>query len=163
MIKGKKISTLILLSLACMLCMSSFAQDPKKPVVTSVPKFKPPVTKTFLGKYSGVNAICSVEEGKQLITLLLKITDDKNNAYRISSYQFAYTRKGVTEDEQTGKVSPQSDMVADRFMTTPLPAIWQTNIAESLHKGEELYFFDVIVFDKQNRLFFAPELKITIQ
>jgi hypothetical protein len=163
MINGKHIASLLLLSMACMLCTPTFAQDPKKTVFTSVPKFKPPVTKTFLGKYSGLNAVCSVEEGKQLITLLLKITDDKNNAYKISSYQFAYTRKGVTEDEETGKISPQSDMVADRFMTTPLPAIWQSNIIESLHKGEELYFFDVIVFDKQNRLFFAPELKITIQ
>jgi hypothetical protein len=163
MINGKPIASLILLSLACVLCIPTFSQDAKKSVATSANKFKPPVTKTYLGKYSGVNAICSVEEGKQLITLLLKITDDKNNAYKISSYQFAYTRKGVTEDEQTGKVSPQSDMVADRFMTTPLPAIWQSNIAESLHKGEELFFFDVIVFDKQNRLFFAPELKITIQ
>jgi hypothetical protein len=26
-----------------------------------------------------------------------------------------------------------------------------------------LYFFDIIVYDKQGRLFFAPELKITIQ
>ena len=163
MIKCKHIPTLLLVLLACMPGVSSFAQEGKKTTTTVIPKFMPPVTKTYLGKYSGVNATCSMEEGKQLITLLLKITDDKNNAYKISSYQFAYTRKGVTEDEETGKVSPQSDMVADRFMATPLPAIWLSNIIESLHKGEELYFFDVIVFDKQNRLFFAPELKITIQ
>jgi hypothetical protein len=163
MVKGKQIYTVILFLFTCLVYVCPYAQSQKKPVVTAVPKFKPPITKTYLGKYSGINATCTVEEGKQLITLLLKITDDKNNAYKISSYQFAYTRKGVTEDEDTGKISPQSDMVADRFMATPLPAIWQTNIAESLHKGEELYFFDVIVFDQQNRLFFAPELKITIQ
>ena len=160
---GKNLVSVILLSVACLLCIPTFSQVPKKTVVTTIPKFKPPITKTYLGKYSGTNAVCSAEEGKQLITFLLKITDEKNNTYKISSYQFAYTRKGVTEDEQTGQVSPQSNMVADRFMATPLPAIWQSNIIESLHKGEELYFFDVIVFDKQNRLFFAPELKITIQ
>ena len=160
---GKNLVLVILLSVACILCIPTFSQVPKKTVVTTIPKFKPPITKTYLGKYSGTNAVCFAEEGKQLITFLLKITDDKNNTYKISSYQFAYTRKGVTEDEQTGQVLPQSNMVADRFMATPLPAIWQSNIIESLHKGEELYFFDVIVFDKQNRLFFAPELKITIQ
>ena len=160
---GKNLVSVILLSVACLLCIPTFSQVPKKTVVTTIPKFKPPITKTYLGKYSGTNAVCSAEEGKQLITFLLKITDEKNNTYKISSYQFAYTRKGVTEDEQTGQVSPQSNMVADRFMATPLPVIWQSNIIESLHKGEELYFFDVIVFDKQNRLFFAPELKITIQ
>ena len=54
-------------------------------------------------------------------------------------------------------------MVSSQFNATPLPAIWQTNIAETLHKGETLHFFDIIVLDKQGRRFFAPELKITIQ
>ncbi|MEO7536662.1 MAG: hypothetical protein ABIU30_22595, partial [Ferruginibacter sp.] len=103
------------------------------------------------------------EEAKQVITLPLKIVDDKNLGYNISSYQFAYKRIGITEDEETGKTSPQSDIAAERFTTTPLPEVWQKNIVEGLHKGEELYFFDIIVFDKQGRRFFAPELKITIQ
>ena len=60
-------------------------------------------------------------------------------------------------------MSPQTDIAADRFTVTPLPEIWQSNINEFLHTGEELFFFDVIVFDKQGKLFFAPELKIIIQ
>ncbi len=139
------------------------AQQPKKPAVTPVVKFKPPVVKTFLGKFSGTTAACPAAEGAQVITLPLKITDAQNNVYLISSYQFAYKRIGVTEDEETGKTSPQSDMVADRFTVTPLPEIWKTNITEQLHSGEQLYFFDIVVKDKQGRLFFAPELKITIQ
>ena len=139
------------------------AQHPKKPAVTPVVKFKPPVVKTFLAKFTGVSTSCSAEEGKQIITLPLVITDDKNNSYPVTSYQFAYKRIGVTEDEETGKTSPQSDMVADRFTVTPLPEIWKTNITEQLHTGEQLYFFDIVVKDKQGRLFFAPELKITIQ
>jgi hypothetical protein len=43
------------------------------------------------------------------------------------------------------------------------PPVWQKNIADGLHTGEELYFFDIIVFDKQGRRFFAPEIKIAIQ
>ena len=54
-------------------------------------------------------------------------------------------------------------MVTNQFTVTPVPAIWQTNIAETLKKGESLYFFDIIVLDKQGRRFFAPELNITIQ
>jgi len=133
----------------------------KKPANNFV-KFKPPVVKSYLGKYTGVTS-CSPEEGKQAILQPLKIADDKNADFRISSYQFAYKRLGVTEDETTGAVTPARDMVAQRFTETPLPEIWKSNITEQLHKGEELYFFDIIVYDKQGRLFFAPELKISIQ
>lgn len=139
------------------------AQQPHKPSLSTVIKFKPPVVKTFLGKITGKLPSVNGEEGKQMISLPLIVIDDKNVPYTISSYQFAYKRIGVTEDEETGKALPQSDMVGDHFNTTPLPAIWQSNIRETLHKGEELYFFDIIVLDKQGRRFFAPELKISIQ
>ena len=140
-----------------------FAQKPAKPVTApSGTTVKKPVVKTSLGKITGTITL-NAEAAKQVITQPLQITDDKNIGYKISSYQFAYKRIGVTEDEETGKTSVQSDMAADRFTTTPLPEVWQKNIIEGLHKGEELYFFDIIVFDKQGRLFFAPEIKITIQ
>lgn len=146
-----------------MMAAVAVAQQPKKHVVMQVAKFKPPAVKTFLAKYTGVTATCSADEGKQIINQPLLVKDDKSNSYLITSYQFAYKRIGVTEDEETGKTSPQRDMVADRFTTTPLPEIWETNIVEQLHSGEQLYFFDVVVKDKQGHLFFAPELKITIQ
>jgi len=125
------------------------------------PKAKKPFAKTFLGKATGTISLNSEEAG-QLVMLPLKIVDDKNVEYKISSYQLAYKRIGVTEDEETGKTSVQSDVAAQRFTTTPLSAVWQKNIIDGLHKGEELYFFDIIVFDKQGRRFFAPELKISI-
>jgi len=143
--------------------LPSLAQQPeKKPAFTPVEKFKPPVVKSMLDKYNGTVTV-SAEEGKRIIVGELRVADAKNNNYRISSYQLAYKRQGVTEDEQTGETKPASDMVAQRFTATPLPEIWKTNIVEQLHKGEELYFFDIVVYDKQNRLFFAPELKILIQ
>jgi hypothetical protein len=95
--------------------------------------------------------------------LPVKILDDKKVNYTIASYQFAYKRISSKEDEETGKITAENDLVARQFNVTPLPAIWQTNIAETLHKGESLYFFDIIVLDKQGRRFFAPELNITIQ
>jgi hypothetical protein len=141
----------------------AIAQVPKKSVVKPVTKFKPPVVKTYLGNTTGKAATTGVEEAKNLITLPIKIADDKNVTYALSSYQFVYKRIGITEDEETGKTSPESDIVSNQFTDTPLPAIWQSNIKETLHKGEELYFFDIIAFDKQGRRFFAPELKITVQ
>ena len=104
----------------------------------------------------------TAEEANKLISLPLRIIDDKNVGYAISSYQFAYKRLGVTEDEVTGKISAQSDIAADRFTSTPLPVVWQNNIKDGLHKGEELYFFDIIAIYNTGILFFAPELKITI-
>jgi hypothetical protein len=138
------------------------AQKPGKTAAPHTATNKKLLVKSSLGKVTG-NITLSAAEAGQLITLPLKITDDKNVDYVISSYQFVYKRIGVTEDEVTGKTTEQSDIAADRFTTTPLPPVWQKNIIDGLHKGEELYFFDIIVFDKQGRRFFAPEIKITIQ
>ncbi len=139
----------------------------KKPAaktpVTTTPKWKPPVVKTYLDKFTGSNATCSAEEGKQVISLPLKIVDAQNNSYPVSSYQLAYKRLAVKEDEETGAVSPTTDLVAQRFTETPITGIWKTSIEEQLQKGEELYFFDVIVIDSKGRRFFAPDLKIIIQ
>ena len=147
--------------LLLMLCSGSvlFSQVSPKPVI----KFKPPVVHVYLGNLTGKTAITGAAEGKNLITLPLKIVDDKSVSYQLVSYQFAYTRLGVTEDEETGKTSPAKDMVSDHFNSSPLPTIWQSNITETLHAGESLYFFDIIVMDKLGRRFFAPELKITIE
>lgn len=138
------------------------AQVTGKPLNPSLTKTKKPLVKSWLGKIAGATTM-SADDARKIITLPLKIKDDKNIDYLISSYQFAYKRIGVTENEETGKTAPQTDLAADRFTVTPLPPVWQKNIIEGLHPGEELYFFDIIVFDKQGRRFFAPELKITIQ
>jgi hypothetical protein len=118
-------------------------QKPAAKPATAVPvtRFKPPMVKSYIDKYSGNTLKLSAEEGKRIIINPLRVADDKNTSYKISSYQFAYKRQGVTENEETGEVSPASDMVAQRFTESPLPD----------------------VYDKQGRLFFAPELKITIQ
>ena len=146
-------------------CNSVFAQTPQKPspAAPAATKFKPPVVKTTLGKSTDTSSTVTVEEGKEIIALPLKITDEKNNSYTISSYQFSFKRIGIKEDEETGKTSPQTDMVADRFTATPLPEIWRNTIKETLVAGEEFYFFDIIVMDKKGNRFFAPELKIAIQ
>lgn len=139
---------------------TSFAQD--STIITKVPKFKPPVVKTYLGVNQN-GAQVTVDEGNQLVGLPLKIVDDKNNTYSIDSYQFLYKQKSSILDDETGKRETTFTLAADRFDTTPLPKMWVDNIAGRLQPDEQLYFFDIVVKDKQGRSFFAPELKITIK
>ncbi|HMK05841.1 MAG TPA: hypothetical protein VK489_16685 [Ferruginibacter sp.] len=140
------------------------AQRPKTPVAKApvMQKYKPPKLTSTLGIRSD-SASVFVEEAVQLVKLPLKITDDKKNSYSISSYQVMYKRKAVTENEETGKVTPIMSNVADLFRETPLPELWKRILTEQLRPGEEIFFFDIIAKDAQGRLMFAPDLKIKIK
>lgn len=156
-----KIVLALIFSVQVFICTSQTTKQ--KPTITQIPKFKPPVVKTFLGRNQD-GAIVTVDEAKQLVSLPLKITDAKNVAYPISSYQFMYRKKSVIENEETGKKEIAYTIVADAFKTSPLPQIWVTNIADNgMQKDEEIYFFDIIVTDKLNRKFFAPNIRIRLQ
>lgn len=144
-----------------LMVLFAFAQ-PTKTVKPPVQKFKPPKVKTFWGLQAD-SATISREEALQLLAAPIRIVGDKKAVYAITSYQFLYRKKGVTEDEETGKVSASQSISANLFRTTPLPELWQNIISEQLQSGEELYYFDVIVKDAQGRLFFAPDLKIKIK
>jgi hypothetical protein len=140
------------------------AQKKSDTTITKVAKFKPPVLKTFLGGYTADSARkISVDEGKNIIGLFLRVTDKAGIKYTITHYGFAYTRIGVTENEQTGDVTPETDVIADDFTTTPLSGIWVKNIKDGLQKGEQLHFYDVIVKDAKGRIIRAPELTFVIQ
>lgn len=134
----------------------------KKPVVTKIEKFKPPVVNTYLGVNTN-GASVTTDVASQLIILPLKITDLKTNNYPIDSYHFLYKRKGVIEDEETGRKQVAFTTISELFEKSPLPKIWIDNIQNGFQTGEELYFFDIVVKDKAGRRFFAPDLKITIQ
>jgi hypothetical protein len=159
-------SITIIFAIAALLTANMAMAQPVKPVKPAVKpattlKFKPPKVKTAWGRCVDSIGITK-EEAAQLISIPLRIIDAQNKTYAIASYQVAYTRVTVTEDEASGKVLPATEMVSDRFTTTPLPQLWQDNIKTRLQRGEKFYFFDVIVRDAQGRLFFAPNLKVTI-
>lgn len=150
-----------LLFFAVFLCLSQpcCAQNLSKPKDA---KFKQPVVAAYLGDKTNGSSI-TVQQANDLISLPLKVEDKNNNIYIIDSYGFLYKRKGVAEDEQTGQKSINFTSVSDRFKVTPLPKVWIDNIKGNFQKDEELYFFDIVVKDKNNHLFLAPDLKITIQ
>lgn len=141
---------------------AGFISVAQKPTIIKVAKFKPPVVQSWLGINTN-GASVTKEEASQLIGLPLKIIDAKKNSYTIDSYQFLYKRKGVIQDEETGRKRITFTTVAYTFNSTPLPKVWIDNLKDGFEKDEELYFFDIVVKDKTNRKFFAPDLKITIQ
>lgn len=134
----------------------------QKDVITKVAHFKPPIVKVSLGDI-GSDSLVNVQAAAANLPMVLKVSDAKGIIYAIESYQFVYTKKGVIKDDQTGKLLPTSTIQANRFFTSPLPKVWSDNISSSLHPGEEIYFFDIVVKDKQGRKFFAPSLKFIIK
>lgn len=127
-----------------------------------VAKYKVPKLFTQLGGFrDSVNI--SVQEAENIIGQPLKIFDDKKGVYNISSYQFLYRKRGVTENEETGKVTPITSIVSSRFKVTPLPDTWASQVKEQVKPGEELFFFDVIAKDAQGRIMYAPNLKIMVK
>ncbi len=153
----------LFISILCCLCLlASTTLFAQKATRTATVNWKPPKTNTVLGASKDTSYVI-LEEGKQLLGLPLRVLDDKKNSFPISSYQFLYRRKIVTEDEQTGKTSAASSIVAQTFRVTPLPEIWVKTLNEQLQSGEELYFFDVVAKDAQGKLFFAPNLLIKIK
>lgn len=144
------------------LSLAAFSSQAQNSHITKVPKFKPPVVKSYLGANSNGTAV-TIDEASQLIGLPLKITDDKKNVYSVESYGFLYKRKGVVEDEQTGLKKTTFTNVANTFKTTPLPTTWVDNLKNDFQKQEELYFYDILVKDSKNRKFYAPDLRIIIK
>ena len=127
---------------------------PTAPVVKAKPKFKSSIDNI------SDSAVITADAAKHLVAQPIVVTDEKNTAYKITSYQIVYKRRAVTEDEATGKASPTTSMVSNQFTATPLPDIWKNIIAEELQPGEEIYLFDIVVKDAQGKLYFAPDIKI---
>lgn len=163
----KGFARLIFTALCILTIPAVFAQKPKPKTATPAKpsgfqKFTPPKLTSMLGIRSDSTVVFK-EEALQLITLPLRVTDDKKNAYTISSYQAMYKRRGVTEDETSGKVTPVINPVIEHFKTPTLSPLWIKILTEQLRPGEELYYFDIVVKDTQGRLMFAPDLKIKIK
>ena len=127
-----------------------------------VAKYKVPKLFTQIGGLRDSVSI-PVSEAENIIGQPLKIFDDKKGVYTISSYQFLYRKRGVTENEETGKVTPITSIVSSLFKITPLPDTWLTQVREQVKPGEELFFFDVIAKDAQGRVMYAPNLKIMVR
>ncbi len=124
-------------------------------------KFKPPVVKTYLGGHKNEDSI-SKATAKIILPLPLKILDSKNIEYTVTNYRFLYRKKSFVQNPDTGKMEAVFTISADTFTETPLPKVWIENVGYNLLKGEEFYFFDIIVKDKEGHRFLAPNFKLFI-
>jgi hypothetical protein len=137
--------------------------QPPKPARAAAPKTKLPKLYTSLGNVKDTLVTMSADDAVAVLNQSLSVTDDKKGKYTIVSYQCLYKRKGVTENEENGKVMPATSVVAQRFNTTPLSEIWRKTLTEQLKSGEELMFFDIVVKDTLGKLMFAPNVKIMVK
>ena len=125
------------------------------------PKFKPPVVNVYLGGHPNGDSI-SKETAKILLPLPLLIIDQKKEEYSVENYQFLYRKKSYIPAPKTGKEEAAYTISAGIFSVTPLPKIWVDNVGFNLLKGEEFYFFDIIVKDKKGNRFLAPNFKLYV-
>lgn len=133
----------------------------QKSIGQKIAAFKPPIVTTNLGGKSNGDSV-KPAEGTRLITSPLKVTDKAGIGYEVINYRFAYKKKGYREDPETGKITTVYTMSAARFDHSPLPKSWTDNIKLSLQKDEELSFFEILVKDKQGRIFYAPDVHLYI-
>lgn len=155
----KKIIIFLLITVALIPAVS-FAQKNKTKIKSA--KILKPVLNISLGGMLDSSQI-TVADALKIIGLPLQINDTKKALYPVSSYQFMYIKKGVTEDEQNGKVTPITSNVSATFKQSPLSAIWIKTIYEQVKAGEELFFFDIIVKDAKGKLFYAPNLRLLVR
>ncbi len=148
-------------SLFAFVCSTTTAQT--KPAKPPVSKSKMPKLFTSLGNKTDTIVSVSVNEALTLINQPLKVTDNNKSVYTISSYQCLYKKRGVTEDEESGKISPTTSISAQRFTTTPITALWQRIISEELKPAEEIFFYDIVVKNAAGKLFFAPNVKLMVK
>lgn len=146
------------LSCIVLLMVSLSVSAQTKPVA----KFKPPKLFTQIATFRDSVPV-TVADAENLLNKPLKVFDGNKGVYTISSYIFIYKRLGVTEDEQTGKVSPTTNIVANTFTSTPLPQIWIDQVRDQVKAGDELHFVDVIAKDAKGQVMYAPNLKLIVR
>src|SRR5688572_1838692 len=78
----------------------------------AIAKYKPPKLISLLSSYKDSPTL-NAGEAESIIAMPLRVVDEKKAVYTVSSYRFLYRKNAVTEDEQTGKVSPTTTMYSD--------------------------------------------------
>jgi hypothetical protein len=147
----KKPLILFVLVLAIAFCN---AQQPN-------PKLTPPPLQSFWGNTKGGKL--PLEFALNVIDSAVWVIDDKKNRYAISKFIMVYRSKDRYEDEQTGEVKSRFNSNSTIVRNTPvLEEKWRKMIYENLKPGDEILITDIIVRDKRNNFFKAPDLTITV-
>ena len=152
-----------IIALALSSATAAGAQRRSTPKSQPQAKYKLPVLKTSIGNYSDTMFL-PFQEAAGLIALPLRISDEKNNVFTVSSYSFLYKQIVTTEDDSlNGRPSYTTSIRSSIFKSTPLPALWLSALKENPRPGEEYIFFNVIARDAQHHALYAPNIKLTLK
>ena len=146
--------TSIAFMLLISLCLPVYAQE-KTPL-------KPPTLQSFWGYYkAGTHSLESVHS---MIDTALWVIDDQKQYYQLRSFRINYFSFDQYEDEATGKIKNTRNLVSKEFReTNMLSDLWKKSIHESLKPKDEILIDLISVKDKQGRIFYAPDIKITVR
>lgn len=119
--------------------------------------------KARFGPYDGSSPVV-VENLKSLAGTKLIVTDNKGVNWTVVAWRFGWNRKEMSNDIRTGKRKWITNYYAvDVMESDTLPGSWQTEIKETLQKGEEISIEQIIAENpktREKRL--APPLRFTL-
>lgn len=119
--------------------------------------------KARFGPYDGSSPVV-VENLKSLAGTKLVVTDNKGTNWTVVAWRFGWNRKEMSNDIRTGKRKWITNYYAVEVLESDtLPTAWQTEIKETLQKGEEISIEQIIAENpktKEKRL--VPPLKFNL-
>ena len=126
------------------------------------PSLQPPVLQSFWGYYKA--GVHPVETVRMLIDTAIWVMDDQKQRYIVRSFRVNYFSNDQYEDETTGKMKTRRNLLSKEFReTNMLSDLWKQSIYESLKPKDEILIDLLSVKDKQGRIFYAPDIKISVQ
>lgn len=147
-------TNLIVFILLSTVCFRIQAQE--KPVL------KPPVLQSFWGYYKA--GVHPVETVRIMIDTAIWVMDEQKQPYTVRSFRVNYFSNDQYEDETTGKMKTRRNLLSKEFReTNMLSDLWKQSIYESLKPKDEILIDLLSVKDKQGRIFYAPDIKISVQ
>lgn len=147
-------TTFLMLVLLTSVCSHSHAQEK--------PSLQPPALQSFWGYYKA--GIHPVETVRTMIDTAIWVIDDQKQRYTVRSFRVNYFSNDQYEDETTGKLKTRRNLLSKEFReTNMLSDLWNQSIYESLKPKDEILIDLISVKDKQGRIFYAPDIKISVQ
>lgn len=127
----------------------------------SNPKLATPPLQTFWGNSKGGNL--PLEFTLNIIDSAIWVIDEKKQRYAVSRFILLYKSKDKYEDEQTGDIKTRfnNNSIVVRNAAV-IDEKWRKLIYENIKPGDELIITDIIVRDKRNHLFKAPDFSIVV-
>lgn len=126
------------------------------------PSLQPPALQSFWGYYKA--GIHPVEMVRTMIDTAIWVMDEQKQRYTIRSFRVNYFSNDQYEDETTGKLKTRRNLLSKEFReTNMLSDLWKQSIYESLKPKDEILIDLISVKDKQGRIFYAPDIKISVQ